>query len=79
MILEYIASEYGTDVFLSLMAQYYPVVETKFENLNRKLTVREYEIVVDKVMELGFENGWIQELESADVYLPDFTKENPFD
>ncbi len=78
-VLEYIAGNFGTDVYLSLMSQYYPVLETKFENLNRKLTVDEYEKVTDKLFELGFENGWIQDLESAETYLPDFTKEKPFE
>ncbi len=78
-VLEYIATHWGTQVYLSLMAQYYPVLETRYENLNRKLTGDEYEKVIDKVMELGFENGWIQELDSAEVYLPDFTKEKPFE
>jgi hypothetical protein len=28
--------------------------------------------------DLGFENGWTQELDSSSVYIPDFNKENPF-
>jgi hypothetical protein len=27
---------------------------------------------------LGIENGWVQELESAENYRPDFTDEEPF-
>ncbi len=78
-ILEYIVKAYGKEVFVSIMAQYYPYVKTSFNNLNRKLTEEEYNIVWDKILELGFENGWFQELESATHYLPDFTKENPFE
>ena len=78
-VLEYIANTWGSDVYLSLMAQYYPVLEVKYDNLNRKITEEEYNAVVQKVFELGFENGWIQELESAEYYLPDFEKEVPFE
>jgi hypothetical protein len=28
---------------------------------------------------LGFRNGWIQEMDSNQNYLPDFSKENPFE
>jgi putative pyruvate formate lyase activating enzyme len=78
-VLEYIAGKWGNKVFLSLMAQYYPVLKVKYDNLNRKITEEEYNIVVDKVIELGFENGWVQELESAENYLPDFEREVPFE
>lgn len=77
-VLECIANTWGSDVYLSLMAQYYPVLKVKYKNLNRKLTEEEYNIVVSKVFELGFENGWIQELGSAEHYLPDFEKKIPF-
>ena len=34
--------------------------------------------VVDKLEELGFENGWVQEISSHENYRPDFEVEKPF-
>jgi hypothetical protein len=28
---------------------------------------------------LGFRNGWVQDLDSYENYMPDFRKENPFE
>jgi hypothetical protein len=28
---------------------------------------------------LGFRNGWVQDMESCQNYLPDFTKKDPFE
>lgn len=63
---------------LSLMAQYYPPFSMKYAELNRRLTESEYEEVLDCLDELGLENGWIQDLDSADNYQPDFDKKEAF-
>ena len=64
---------------LSLMAQYFPPVPTLPAPLNRTLTEGEYSAVVDHYNELGFFNGWLQELSSESHYRPDFSnKDNPF-
>jgi len=47
-------------------------------SLSRKLRFEEYGIVTKELEELGFENGWVQELESSTQFLPDFENENPF-
>jgi len=77
-ILEYIADEISPFLHISLMSQYYPT-EKVIENINlkRKLKSSEYEFVVQRFNELGF-NGWIQELESSDHYKPDFLSHTPF-
>ncbi len=67
-------------VFISLMSQYSPVYKAlEISSINRTLQVSEYDFVLDKLEELGFENGWTQLLESNDYYQPDFDKENPFE
>jgi hypothetical protein len=39
----------------------------------------EYREVVSLAHELSLENGWIQEMESKEYYLPDFSNtEKPF-
>jgi len=68
------------NIHLSLMNQYYPVYKShKFTEINRLLTEDEIGTVETKRMELGLENGWVQEADSGDDFLPDFRKENPFD
>ena len=61
-------------VRLSLMRQFTPdfVDKEKFPELARRVTSYEYDSVVRKALELGFD-GYIQDKESANaVYTPDF-------
>jgi putative pyruvate formate lyase activating enzyme len=68
------------NIHLSLMSQYYPVYRaSKFPEINRRLTEDEISCVEKKRIELGLENGWTQEADSGDIFLPDFSKKNPFD
>src|SRR3989339_35506 len=61
------------------MSQYNPTINvSNHPYLNRILSKEEYYIIVDEMEKLGFENGWIQELDSSDFYLPDFTLNEPF-
>ena len=79
-VLRYLAEEIGTNVHLSIMAQYHPVrFMAEFPSLNKKLSVEEYECVVKEMEALGFYKGWVQELESSETYLPDFEREHPFE
>ncbi|ADG70761.1 radical SAM protein [Brachyspira murdochii] len=64
---------------ISLMSQYNPQFKAlNFDNINRKLYKKEYDDVVDYALDLGFENLLVQEMESSENYLPDFTREKPF-
>ena len=56
------------------MAQYTPCGKLEdFPELQRRITKREYEKAVDCLIELGFENVFLQELDSAQKqYIPDF-------
>lgn len=60
--------------YLSLMAQYTPYGKLDdYSEINRKITKREYNKVVDYALDLGLENIFIQELSSADEgYIPSF-------
>lgn len=64
---------------ISLMSQYNPKFKAlNFDNINRKITKKEYDDLVDYALDLGFENLLVQEMESSETYLPDFTREKPF-
>ena len=72
-VLEFIADELGTDVFISLMSQYYPAHNARFHPLlARKLRAEEYSEAASMLEKLGFENGWVQDpVTSPDSYRPD--------
>ena len=56
------------------MKQYTPMGKCKFEELNRKLSNKEYDNIVDFAVNLGVENAFIQEDETADhSFIPDFS------
>ena len=77
-VLEKIAS-IDKKIYLSLMSQFYPVYRSyKFPEINRRLTKEEIRAVELKRIELELENGWNQEADSDNVFLPDFRRENPF-
>jgi len=73
-ILKWIADAIGTEVHTSLMAQYTPAHRAaQFPEVNRRLRHSEYRAVRDFFYELGFENGWVQELSAASSeYTPEF-------
>lgn len=73
-IFEWIKDNLGAKTYISLMAQYTPCGKLEdFPELQRRITKREYEKAVDCLIELGFENVFLQELDSAQKqYIPDF-------
>ena len=79
-VLRSIAVELSPGVHLSLMSQYHPVSLVKNHPLlNRTLYKSEYESVVEAMENLGFRNGWIQDMDSYLNYRPDFKREDPFE
>lgn len=80
MVLRSIAEELSTGVHISLMSQYHPVEQVKnHPSLRRSLYKTEYDSVVEEMHRLGFRNGWLQDLDCNENYLPDFGKDNPFE
>ncbi len=79
-VLSIIAEELSTGVNISLMSQYHPMHKAdQYPTLNRSLYKSEYDEVVNFMHELGFRNGWVQDMESYQNYLPDFSKDHPFE
>ena len=75
-VLDFIKSNFP-NTFVSLMAQYTPCGDlSEFPEINRKITKREYEKVVNYAFDNSFDKLFIQELSSADKsFIPkyDFT------
>lgn len=76
-ILKYLYETFGNAIYISIMNQYTPrkTVENDPE-LKRRLTEEEYEELVDYALEIGVENGFIQEGETAlESFIPEFNEE----
>ena len=70
-VLRSIYDNFSADAYVSLMAQYTPNGQTKSPELSRAITQDEYDEVCDFMLDLGFENGFVQELCAADEkYVP---------
>lgn len=76
-VLRYLYQNFGERIYVSIMNQYTPVKEfTDMPELNRTLTKEEYEEIIDYALELGIEQGFIQEGETAkESFIPIFDYE----
>lgn len=73
-VIKYLYETYGDTIYLSIMNQYTPLEQVEaYPEINRKVTEQEYEELVDYALELGVENGFIQEGETAsESFIPEF-------
>lgn len=73
-IIHYLYQRYGDTIYISIMNQFTPLSGLEqYPELNRKLTPEEYDELVDYAIELGVENGFIQEGETAsESFIPEF-------
>lgn len=72
-VLEFLNNNFSKDTFISLMGQFTPIYCKNISDLNRKLKPLEYKIAIQKLIKFGFNNTFIQDLESASQdYIPDF-------
>ena len=73
-VLRWIREKLPVEVPVSLMAQYTPLFRAKScRELNRRITKREYEGMIDYFFEIGLQNGYVQERSSAkEEYTPEF-------
>lgn len=73
-ILKWINENMPKDIYVSVMAQYFPTYKAKSDSLiNRKLNKKEYKEVFNYLYSLDLQNGYIQELGShEEEYVPDF-------
>lgn len=76
-IVRYLYETYGDTIFLSLMNQYTPLPYVKdYPELDRKVTQKAYDRLIDFALSLGVENAFIQEGETAkESFIPAFDGE----
>lgn len=73
-VLRWIKGNLPKGTIVSLMGQYVPCAGALQDAcINRRITRREYDKVVDAMVSLGMNNGYIQQRKSADrAYIPPF-------
>ncbi len=71
-VLKWIKENIDENVFISVMAQYFPTYKAKeIQEISRKLTQEEFSEIENYLYEIGLENGYIQELgEHEEEYVP---------
>lgn len=77
-ILRYLFETYGDAIYLSIMNQYTPLPQnlSAHPELNRRITDAEYNALIDYAIDLGIENAYIQEGETAaESFIPAFNNE----
>ena len=76
-VLKVLNRTFGAQIYISIMNQYTPVFEQKeYLELNRRVTGREYEKVLDYAFEIGIEHGFFQDGETArESFIPAFDYE----
>ena len=78
--LTWLTEEVSPTVTVSIMSQYFPAHRApQIPFLFRTVSASEYSEVIALLDRLGLENGWLQEMEASDSYLPDFARQgHPF-
>ena len=76
-VLRYLYETYGDHIYISIMNQYTPLPHVAaYPELNRRITDEEYDRLTDYAVDLGIENGFIQEGETAEEsFIPEFDYE----
>lgn len=75
-IIKYLYDTYKDNIYISIMNQYTPLRKLEVDNLNRKLTDKEYDEVIDYAYDIGVRNAFIQEGETqSDSFIPIFSDE----
>lgn len=72
-VLKYLYDTYHDHVYISMMSQFTPIALKDYPEINRTVTKREYERLVNYALEIGITNAFIQEGGVAkDSFIPAF-------
>ena len=75
-VLKYLYDTYHDHVYISMMSQFTPIALKDYPEINRTVTRREYERLVDYALKIGITNAFIQEGDVAkDSFIPAFACE----
>lgn len=73
-VMDWVKANLPEETIISLMSQYTPCGRAQeYPTINRRLSVREYDLVLNHAEKLGLENVFIQELDSSTAdFIPPF-------
>ncbi|MDF2614609.1 MAG: radical protein [Clostridia bacterium] len=74
-VVKYIHETYDNRIYISIMNQYTPlsIIKEHLE-LNRVVNPKHYDFIIDYALEIGIENGFFQEGETAsESFIPEFS------
>lgn len=76
-ILKYLYDTYGDKIFISIMNQYTPMPQVaNHPILKNRVTEKEYDELIDYAVDIGIQNGFIQEGETAsESFIPQFDEQ----
>ena len=76
-VFEWVSDNLPSETYISVMRQYVPFGNAKdMPPVNRRLSAREYSIVKQKILAMGFENCFFQSGEAAEEsFIPNFNLE----
>ena len=77
-VLEFLAG-LSLEIPVSIMSQYNPHTYTgDMPDMKRPLLPDEYQVVLERAVDLGFSTVFVQDLDASSAYTPDFQSEVPF-
>ena len=72
-IIKYLYDKYKNNIYISIMNQYTPMKHFKDEILNKKITKKEYNDIIDYAYNIGIRNCFVQEEETCSKsFIPNF-------
>lgn len=74
-LISYLYGKYKDNIYISIMNQYTPISECEYSNLNRSLSIDEYNEIVNYAYDLGVRLAFIQgDNTNCDSFIPIFDK-----
>ena len=72
-ILNYLYKTYKNDIYISIMNQYTPTNNVKYNELKKPILKSDYEEIIDYALDLGITNAFCQEDETvSESFIPNF-------
>lgn len=72
-IIKYLYDTYKDNIYISIMNQYTPIKKLKYENLNKTVSKKEYDELINYAIKLGVKNAFIQIGETQKKsFIPNF-------
>ena len=72
-IIKYLYDKYKDNIYISIMNQYTPLKKFKYDNLNKKVSDKEYDELIEYAYDLGIRNAYVQDGETQlESFIPNF-------